>query len=385
MPLEACMVCIDNSEWMRNGDFSPNRFQAQLDAVNLLCGNKTNQNLENTVGIVSFGGKSCEVLAALTGDLGKVLAALHRVQIGGTPKFSSGIQIAQLALKHRPNKRQEQKIVIFVGSPITESEAELKRLGTRLKKNKVGVDVVNFGEEAENTAKLEAFVNAVNSTDNNSHLVTVPAGPHILADILISSPIIGGDVGAGDGGLGVDPNVDPELALALRLSLEESQRSEPPPPGVAPTGGDSKPASTTPSIPTPLPHSTGDIDMEMGDEEEGEDEDDEQALLAQAIAMSMGQGGTGPIGSRLEDVEMSEEDELQLALQLSMQDSENKPVESSKSEEDVKSSDDNIAEAAKDAELMQSILSNLPGVDPNDPNLKNLLDSLKESEKDDKK
>jgi len=28
------------------------------------------------------------------------------------------------------------------------------------------VDVINFGEEAENTPKLEAFIEAVNSGDN---------------------------------------------------------------------------------------------------------------------------------------------------------------------------------------------------------------------------
>ena len=35
------MICIDNSEWMRNGDYSPSRIQAQADAVNLICGAKT--------------------------------------------------------------------------------------------------------------------------------------------------------------------------------------------------------------------------------------------------------------------------------------------------------------------------------------------------------
>lgn len=35
------MICIDNSEWMRNGDYTPSRFQAQADAVNLICGAKT--------------------------------------------------------------------------------------------------------------------------------------------------------------------------------------------------------------------------------------------------------------------------------------------------------------------------------------------------------
>ena len=38
---QATMICIDNSEWMRNGDYSPNRFLSQAEAVNLICGAKT--------------------------------------------------------------------------------------------------------------------------------------------------------------------------------------------------------------------------------------------------------------------------------------------------------------------------------------------------------
>ena len=59
----------------------------------------------------------------------------------------------------------------------------------------------------ENAAKLEALLNAVNS-DDNSHLVTVPPGPHVLSDILLSSPIVHrartARGGAADGDLGWD-------------------------------------------------------------------------------------------------------------------------------------------------------------------------------------
>ena len=49
MSLEATVVCVDNSEWTRNGDFAPSRWHAQADAVNLLAGAKTQANPENTV------------------------------------------------------------------------------------------------------------------------------------------------------------------------------------------------------------------------------------------------------------------------------------------------------------------------------------------------
>ena len=57
MVLEATMIVIDNSEYMRNGDYTPSRFAAQSDAVNLLFNAKTQSNPENTVGLMTMGGQ----------------------------------------------------------------------------------------------------------------------------------------------------------------------------------------------------------------------------------------------------------------------------------------------------------------------------------------
>ena len=48
---------LDNSEWMRNGDFLPSRLIAQSDAAILLSTTKTEQNAESAVSIVSMAGK----------------------------------------------------------------------------------------------------------------------------------------------------------------------------------------------------------------------------------------------------------------------------------------------------------------------------------------
>ena len=69
-------------------------------------------------------------------------------------------------MKHRQNKSQKQRIVLFIGSPIEEDDKELAKLGKRLKRNNVAVDVINFGEETTNTPKLEAFLAAVNNNEN---------------------------------------------------------------------------------------------------------------------------------------------------------------------------------------------------------------------------
>ena len=49
------LICysVDNSEYMRNGDFMPTRIQAQQDAVSLVCHAKTRQNPENNVALMT--------------------------------------------------------------------------------------------------------------------------------------------------------------------------------------------------------------------------------------------------------------------------------------------------------------------------------------------
>lgn len=37
------------------------------------------------------------------------------LEVGGECNLAAGIQVAQLALKHRQNKKQQQRIIVFVG------------------------------------------------------------------------------------------------------------------------------------------------------------------------------------------------------------------------------------------------------------------------------
>ena len=140
---------------------------------------------------------------------------------------------SQLALKHRKNKHGGQRIVIFVGSPIVETANQLKKLGKALKKNNVHLDVVAMGENDVNQDKLTTLIEAVGTggaADEASHLVVVEPGT-LPSDALVATGILGaaGGGGGGAGGAGgfdgfdFDPNMDPELASVLRMSLEEAQ------------------------------------------------------------------------------------------------------------------------------------------------------------------
>ncbi|KAK9165146.1 hypothetical protein Scep_000337 [Stephania cephalantha] len=383
------MICIDNSEWTRNGDYSPNRFQAQAEAVNLICGAKTQSNPENTVGILTMAGKGVRVLVTPTSDLGKILACMHGLEVGGEMNLAAGIQVAQLALKHRQNKKQQQRIIVFAGSPVKYDKKSLETIGRKLKKNNVSLDVVDFGEEDDGKPeKLEALVSAVNSSDS-SHIVHVPPGGDALSDVLITTPIFTGDGEGGSGfaaaaaaaaaaggasgfDFGVDPNLDPELALALRVSMEEERaRQEAAAKRAAEEAerqdkGEGQSSNAADATMTENVSSVSPDD----DSKRNDPMDDETALLRQALAMSMDEPRSSQSGGvSAGDADMSEatmeDQELALALQMSVQD--NAKDSGNQAE---------MSTVLGDQSFVSSILASLPGVDPNDPSVKELLASL---------
>lgn len=126
----------------------------------------------------------------------------------------------QLVLKHRQGKNHKMRIVVFVGSPLTADESDLVKVAKKLRKEKVNVDIISFGDHQGNNELLTTFINTLNGKDGtSSHLISVPRGS-ALSEALISSPIIQGEDGQGAPNLGgagyefgFDPNEDPELAL----------------------------------------------------------------------------------------------------------------------------------------------------------------------------
>jgi len=367
---------VDNSEFMRNGDYLPTRLQAQQDAVNLIAHSKTRANPESNVALMTLSDLS--VLVTLTTDTGKLLAKLHQVGPTGEMRFIPGIKIAHLALKHRQGKNHKTRIVAFVGSPIEADEKDLTKLAKKLKKEKVNVDIINIGEEEANTALLNKFVETINGKEGtSSHLVTIPPGPH-LSDALVSSPIVQGEDGvggaaAGGGGgyeFGVDPNDDPELALALRVSMEEQRARQ-----QADTG------ATNPGEGGQETPAAGGQAAAAGGEDTSE-----EAMLQRALAMSMGGGEES--GSAPDLAAMTEEEQIAYAMRMSMAEGAEAGGSGGGAEsmdvDDKPGEDEDYSEVMNDPAFLQSVLQNLPGVDPQSEAIKNAVGAVKDEKKDDK-
>ena len=399
MPLESCMILLDNSQYMRNGDYIPNRLAAQTDAANLLITHKTQSNPESTVGVIAMNGgcytnDGVELLVSPTDDVGKLLGALNHIPIQGKVLTSddatatdipASVQVASLALKHRRNKNGQQRIVIFVGSPLTHVDKKaLIKAGKGLKKNNVAIDVVAMGELEENEEKLKELVNAANGSggEQTCHLVTIPEGS-LPSDILIGTPVVhGGDVpmgggmgssaGAGGGNDfaeygGVDPNLDPELAMVLRISMEEERaRQERIAREEAAARGDAAGESATGGDEPSSGNDKEDVKMEEAPSF-GMDLGDEDAQLAQALAMSMAESQPVedhvPIGR--DDNGEDEDDEMAMALALSMANQTEEAQETEKEEQKF-----------EDPAFVQQLMESMPGVDQNDPAIQEALKNL---------
>ena len=187
-----------------------------------------------------------EIRLTQSNEIGDLINSINNIQINGNADVITAVKIAQLSLKHRQNKSQKQRIIVFVGHPVSQSADDFEDLGLRLKKNNVAIDVINFANPG-NVEKLEALVNAANMEDsgvNTCNFLDVPMGVTHITDVMITSPILqppadmgmggdasgaaGGGGAANDpyGGLNIDPNMDPELAEAIRISLEEAKAAE---------------------------------------------------------------------------------------------------------------------------------------------------------------
>jgi len=295
-------------------------------------------------------------------------AITKEVKVGGKSNYTGSLKTAQLCLKNRVNKSQRQRIIMFVGSPIQDDSEELLKVAKNLKKNNVAVDIINFGAEAQdNVEKLDTFLNAVNNSDN-SHLVNIPPGPHVLSDLVLTSAVLSSDSGmaavpgvaaptAHASGSGeVDPNTDPELALALRESMEEARQKEEKKTTDKTAKDKDKPAVSTTAASSGKPSSTA------------------------ATSTSP------PVAATATAMDETDDEELRQALQMSMGAEDQATTSKDTSHTDSKQvSDTEFNMAIHDPDFMNSLLSSVPGVNPEDLALDDILSQLTETSKDDNK
>ena len=132
------------------------------------------------------------------------------------------LQTSALALKHRLDSTLAQRIICFTASGINENTEEMKLICKKLKKNGIALDLIALGDLSQKQRDLLQVMNDSVKGDRTCELLFVE--PHeMLSDRLFSSSIIGVE-GAGGAAPVINEAEDPELLMALQLSLQEEEQ-----------------------------------------------------------------------------------------------------------------------------------------------------------------
>ena len=219
---QAILILIDNTETTLNGDFYPNRLDAEKIAAERLFQYYVRKSAKTQVAIGTFGTKYFGIQASLTTRHAKISKTIAEINRGGENDFEHAIRCGFLALRHRDAQITIKRIVLFICSINTFTDEKAALLAADANREGVAIDIIAFGNDVNNTDILEEFTQKIHSP---SVYVRAHPGRLILSDIVLSSPI---GPGHDSTHTFLDPNLedDPDVALAIRQSLEQTENND---------------------------------------------------------------------------------------------------------------------------------------------------------------
>lgn len=212
----AIVILIDNSRTSIDGDFSPNRLEAQIQTVDRYAQYIFSLNPLSQIAIGTIGGNELGIRASFTSTGPKISSVLQGITSGGSVHLDKGIRCAILALRHCSQDIHEKRILVFLNDnhDITKESAE--RIFQKLKDEKIVIDFVIIGNHVSDISNLKLMSSAKKS--NGAVFLHVTHCPTILSDTVLAS-----DIGPGKTMANINLNDiarnNPDLADALALSI----------------------------------------------------------------------------------------------------------------------------------------------------------------------
>ena len=217
---EAIVFMIDNSDTSINGDYEPNRLEAQELAVQRLANYYLRQSESSQVAVGSFGSECFGIQTSLSRSTKDFTNAFSRIESGGKSQLVRAIKCAILTLRMRDKSVHGKRVVIFIGSKHDMTMEAAKQLSELANQEGVSVDVVAFGQEVDILYVLEAFTRM---TLCESYFIRIRTNDNILSDSVLASPL---GPGCQQMDLSDEISDDDELKAAIKASLEENDEEE---------------------------------------------------------------------------------------------------------------------------------------------------------------
>jgi 26S proteasome regulatory subunit N10 len=373
---EAVVILIDNSESSINGDFYPNRLDAEKIAAERLFQYILRQSAKTQISVGTLGSKQFGIQASLTTRQEKVSKAIAQIKRGGRAELEQGVRCAFLALRHRDPRLSKRRVIVLIGSQHTMTEESADKLAADANREGVAIDIVAFGDDVNDIEVLESLVSKIQAPSN---FVRANSGTVILSDIILSSPI---GPGEGSSRTILDPSMedDPDVALAIRQSLEQAGGAN----------DDELQAALRASMEDGMndPELMEAIRQSLMDQQPPEpqppkpapaepaQENDSELFEAMKALMEQPEDAPEPPKEEASEQKQENDDEIdmddpevQAALRASMEQPEEEEIdpelqEAIRASIELNQPNDEIQQTLNDPEALDDILSSLPGVDP---------------------
>ena len=151
---------------MNNEDIENTRFYYQHHVVDKLSQAKFNLNLENRISIFNMSSETFLIHNAKS--ISSVLRSIHQLSASKHINILHALKTGLLALKHRPETNQRMRIILCIGSSTRLSQEEQEQImliSKQIKRQKIGLDIINIGIESTLIGFYENFINACNGPD----------------------------------------------------------------------------------------------------------------------------------------------------------------------------------------------------------------------------
>ena len=153
------IVVVDNSPTTIDGDFVPNRLEAQKITIQQLAYNFSQTDSNSQIGIITMSRPENGIRSSLTSNPKNTISSLSTITQGKTEcDIENGLKCAMMALNHPETPIGEKRILLMIGSSVPNiTQQKCLELNKAIDSMDITLDIVVFGTNTTNTDILRCL------------------------------------------------------------------------------------------------------------------------------------------------------------------------------------------------------------------------------------
>ena len=184
----AVIIFIDNSATSIDGDFIPNRLEAQKNTVEIFAQNMYTDNENSQIALGTLSSTEFGIRTSFTSNFNRLRCVMSSITPGGSVLLEQGIKLAFLAIKHCSiGQSAGLKMIFFMNYLVLLelNDTTIESINKNLAINrKVNVQFFIIGNDESN--KTQKIVRKIFRKTKNTSFLIIEPGDQILSDVVMS-------------------------------------------------------------------------------------------------------------------------------------------------------------------------------------------------------